>query len=246
MNIKEALRKRQLTIGSWIQIGHPAVAEILCNYYDWLAIDLEHTDISLEQVTNLFRAMGDAVPLVRVSENNTLAIRKVLDAGARGVIVPLVNTREEAERAIKAARYAPEGVRGHCFARMNNYGGGFDSYLHRANEEISVVVMIESREAVDNVYDIAMSGVDGVFIGPYDLSGSYGIPGQTTHPLILKARQRVVDACKCTGIAAGIHVVNPDEQIKKTIEEGFTFIAVGGDTMFLHKIASQFSSKECR
>jgi len=242
MNLKETLRTKQLTIGSWIQIGHPVIAEILSNYYDWLAVDLEHTDISLAQTTNLFRAMGNAVPLVRVRENDTLAIRQVLDMGAQGVIVPLVNTREKAIQALQAAKYAPDGVRGHCFYRMNNYGSGFEEYLEEA-KDIVVVVMVESREAIENIDSIAGSGVDALLIGLYDLSGSYGIPGNTTHPLILEARRKVLTACDKAGISAGIHIVTPDEQqIKRVINEGFTFLAVAGDTMFLHKIASQFRS----
>jgi len=234
--------KTTTRIGSWIQIGHPAIAEIMANAgFDWLAVDTEHTDISMSQTTNLIRAMEPCLPFVRVRENDTLCIRQALDAGAEGVIVPLVNTADDARRAVAAAKYPPAGVRGHAFCRANNYGAGFDTYAANANNDTAVIVMIESKEAVDNISDIlAVVGVDGAFIGPYDLSGSYGIPGETSHPLILDARDRVLEACKTAGKAAGIHVVIPrTEDIAKAKADGFTFIAIGGDTMFLNQAARE-------
>jgi len=236
--IRGALRQRKLTLGTWIQINHPAVAEILARAgYDWIAADGEHTDIDVEGFADLARGMEarGAVPFVRVRENDALAIRQMLDAGAMGVIVPLVESAEEARRAVAAAKYPPMGVRGFCFSRMNNYGVSFDEYVKCANDEIAVVVMIESKKAVENIDSIlAVEGVDGVFIGPYDMSGSYGIPGQTGHPLVVEGCQRVVEACRACGKSAGLHVVHPTlEAIRNAIRDGFTFIALGVDTVFL-------------
>lgn len=240
--IRKALLERTPTFGSWLQIGpYPAVAEILANAgYDWLGVDCEHSDIDVEGFTALARGMHGrgALPLARVRENDTLAIRQVLDAGAQGIIVPLVNTAEEA-KAVAAAKYPPQGVRGFCFSRMNNYGTNFDEYARTANENIAVVVMIESKQAVDNIDSILeVDGVDGVFIGPYDMSGSYGLIGQTSHPVIQEACKKVVMACRKHGKSAGLHLVNPTpEAISKTIQDGFTFIALGVDMVFLNQAA---------
>jgi 2-keto-3-deoxy-L-rhamnonate aldolase RhmA len=159
----------------------------------------------------------------------------MLDAGAMGVIVPLVNTAEEARRAVAAAKYPPMGVRGFAFGRMNDHGMNFDEYTAKANDNVAVVVMAESKEAVANIDAIlAVDGVDGAFIGPYDLSGSYGMPGQTGHELVEQGCRAVAAACRKAGKSAGRHVVNPtQENISKAIADGFTFIGLGMDTVFL-------------
>ena len=196
--VKKALLKREVTIGAWIQIGHPAISEVFANAgFDWIAADCEHTDIDLKTFTSISRGMygRGSVPFVRVRENDTLAIRQVLDAGAQGIIVPLVNTAEDAQKAVAAAKFAPAGIRGFAFCRGNNWGMDFDEYARSANEDTAVIIMIESREAVENIDDIlGVEGVDGVFIGPYDMSGSYRVPGQISHPDIQKAFQTVAAA----------------------------------------------------
>ena len=237
--VRKALLDRTVTLGTWIQMGHPAVAEILALAgFDWIAADCEHTDIAVSDFAALARGMygRGSVPLVRVRENDTLAIRQMLDMGAQGVIVPLVNTAGEAERAVAAAKYPPQGVRGFCFSRMNDWGAEFESYLQRANSDIAVVVMIESKQGVENIDSIlAVEGVDGIFIGPYDISGSYGIPGQTSDPIIQGACTEVVAACVRAEKSAGLHVVLPTpEAIEKAIADGFTFIALGVDAVFLN------------
>lgn len=237
--VRNALLERRLTVGTWIQIGHPVVAEVLANAgFDWIAADMEHTDIDNAAFAALARAMHgrNVVPLARVRENNTLAIRQVLDLGAQGVIVPLVHTAGDAERAVSAAKYPPRGVRGFCFSRMNNWGSDFDAYAASANHDTAVLVMIESREGVENIDAIlAVDGVDGVFIGPYDLSGSCGVPGQTGHELVKAGCHRVLEACRNAGKAAGMHVVIPTEAlIAKALADGFTFLALGVDIVFLN------------
>ncbi|MFI4911825.1 MAG: HpcH/HpaI aldolase/citrate lyase family protein [Sedimentisphaeraceae bacterium JB056] len=242
--VRQALLERKVTLGTWIQIGHPAVSETLCNTaYDWIAADGEHTDITIDSFSNIMRGMygRGPVPLIRVRENDTLVIRQALDMGAMGVIVPLVSTPEQARKAVSAAKYPPQGERGFCFSRMNDYGEKFNEYLTTANDDIAVVVMIESKEAIENIDEIlAVDGVDGVFIGPYDLSGSYNIPGQTSHPLVNEGCRKVLDACKRAGKSAGLHVVIPtDESIKKAISDGFTFIAIGVDTVFINEASKK-------
>ncbi len=243
-SVRDALQERELTLGSWIQIGHPAVAEIMAAAgYDWIAVDCEHTEIDTAGFAQLARAMvkTDTPPLVRVRENDTLAIRQVLDLGAQGVIVPLINTAEEARKAVAAAKYPPDGVRGFAFSRANAYGVHFDQYVRTANDSIAVVVMIESKEAVDNIQAILeVDGVDGVFIGPYDLSGSMGIPGETSHKSVTDACRSVAEACEHAGKSAGIHVVLPTaEAVSEAIASGFTFVALGMDTVFLDQAARE-------
>jgi 2-keto-3-deoxy-L-rhamnonate aldolase RhmA len=174
-------------------------------------------------------------PLARVRENDTLAIRQILDLGAQGVIVPLVHTAADAERAVRAAKYPPRGVRGYGFSRTNNWGRDFAAYAARANDDVAVVVMIESKEGVANIDAIlAVDGVDGVFVGPYDLSGSCGVPGQTAHARVQAGCRRVLDACRTAGKSAGLHIVLPTpESIRQAIADGYTFLALGVDSVFL-------------
>ena len=237
-NLRKALQERQLTVGSWIQTGSPVAAEIMAaTGYDWIAVDCEHSEIGLERTAELFRAISayDTLPLVRVRENDTLAIRQVLDLGAAGVIVPLVNNAEQARKAVTAAKYPPEGVRGFGYCRMNEWGRDFDQYAAEANENIAVIVMIESKEAVENIDEIlSVPGVDGVFIGPYDMSSTYGLTGQTEHPIILDACKRVGEACARHGVSAGWHIVLPTEEKFRTARDfGFTMLALGADIVFL-------------
>lgn len=242
--VREALLTRRLTLGTWIQVGHPAIAEVLAGLgFDWICADAEHTDIGPGEFAAIARGLHGRgpVPLVRVRENDTLAIRQMLDMGAQGVIVPLVNSPAEAEAAVRAAKYPPRGVRGFAFHRGNQWGADFAGYAAHANDDVAVVVMVESRAAVESIDAIlAVDGVDGVFIGPYDLSGSYGIPGRTADPVIRDACAQVAAACRRAGKAAGIHVVIPSAQaIEQAIAEGFTFVALGVDTVFLRDAARQ-------
>ena len=242
--VRRALAEGKPSLGTWIQLGHPGVAEILANAgYDWIAADCEHTEIGIAEFAALARGMygRGPLPLVRVRENDTLAIRQALDLGAMGVIVPLVNSAAEAERAVAAAKYPPRGVRGSAYVRANGYGRGFQDYSANANQDTLVMVMIESRQAVADIDAIlAVDGVDGTFIGPVDLSASYGVPGQVDHPLVQEARRAVNAACAHAGKAPGLHLVAPTQAgIRSALDEGFTFIALGMDTVFLDQGARE-------
>ena len=242
--VRTALIDRRLTIGSWIQIGDPAIAEILSSSgYEWIAVDLEHGDISLEDFTSLARGMGTGgpVPFARVRQNDPADISGALDRGAMGVIVPRIESAEQARAAVQSARFPPIGRRGFGFARMNSYGRDFAAYAESANESVAVVVMIETRRGVENAGAIlAVDGVDGVFIGPYDISGSYGVTGDMQAPVVREACATVVTACQEAGKAAGLHVVSPDQAaIQLAIDDGFTFIALGVDTVFLRTASDE-------
>jgi 2-dehydro-3-deoxyglucarate aldolase len=237
-SLHHRIRSGEITLGSWLQIGHPAVLEYMAEFgFEWLTVDLEHSDITIEAFTNMLRGAGGRSTKVfaRVKKNSPLDIRQVLDVGAHGVIVPLVNNAEEACKAVAAAKYAPEGERGYAFCRANKYGINFSDYSRNANEETVVIIMIESKEAVANIDEILLvEGVDGVLIGPYDLSGSLGIPGQTGSLLVQEAMDSVIASCRKNRKAAGIHLVTPDEgSIQAIISKGFSFIALGMDNVFL-------------
>lgn len=243
--VKQKLAAGQVSIGGWIQIGHPAVAEIMAKAgFDWIAVDNEHGIIDLETGMNLFNAMraGDVVPMVRVQENNEIIIRRWLDAGAMGVIVPMVNNAEQAKAAVAAAKYPPVGKRGFGYCRGNSYGREFDAYVKTANNDIVVIVQIEHIDAIKNIDSILkVDGVDGAFIGPYDLSGSMNLTGQINHPNVMKACDDMLAACKRHQKVAGIHVVLVDpEKIKAFIDEGFTFIAASLDTVCLRYACELF------
>ena len=248
--VKQALLERKISIGTWIQINHPVVAEILGNCdYDWIAVDCEHTDIDVEGFARIAGGLygRGPEPFVRVRENDTLAIRQVLDAGAHGIIVPLVGSAVEAKNAVASAKFPPEGIRGFSFCRGNNYGLNFDEYASHANQDIAIVVMIESKEAIDNIDEILkVDGIDGVFIGLYDLSGSYGIPGKTSDVLVQAGCKKVLNACAKAGKSAGLHVVIPTaENIERALQDGFTFIAVGADIVYLN-LASRNALEEVK
>jgi 2-keto-3-deoxy-L-rhamnonate aldolase RhmA len=176
-----------------------------------------------------------AAPIARVTRNDVLEIRRALDVGAAGVLVPFISTADQARQAVAAAKYPPQGVRGFSFSRANNWGVDFAAEAGSANDETVVIVMIESKEGVEHIEEIlAVDGVDAAFIGPYDLSGSYGMPGQTQDPVVRNACRQVIEACERAHKSVGLLIVRPTPQaVRQAIADGFTLICVGLDTVFL-------------
>ncbi len=243
-SIREVLKQRKKLLGTWVQIPHPVVAGILSECgFDWICADMEHTEFDFPDLARMTEAAGakGVFAVARVSENAKMPIRKALDMGVDCVIIPLVNDAEEAKKAVSYAKYPPEGIRGFSFCAANGYGGRFDEYVKKANKETAVVAMIESKKAVENVHEILeVEGIDGVFVGPYDMSGSYGIIGQTGHVIIQNAVRKVAKACYEHKKTAGIHIVNAEkDEIRFAVKEGFSFIALGVDTVFLRKGAKE-------
>lgn len=237
--IKERL-KSGVSIGSWMSMAHVSIAEILATAgYDWVVVETEHTAIDVSEVLPLVIAIErhGTVPLVRLAWNDPIQCKAVLDSGAAGVLVPMVNTKADAELAVKAAKYPPLGFRGVGLARAQGYGQTFKEYVTEANASTLLIVQIEHIEAVRNIDDIlSVPGIDGTFIGPYDLSSSMGIPGQLDHPDVVAAKQRVLEATLARGLAAGIHLVHPDRalaDLDRCIAAGYRFIALGTDILFL-------------
>ena len=238
--LREALLARRVSLGAWIQVGHPAGAEVLARAgFDWACVDLEHGVIGIETMADVFRALeaGGCEPVARVPTNDPVWIHRCLDAGARGLIVPMVNTAQQAAAAVREAKFPPQGARGFGYARANAYGADFAAYAETANDEVAVIVQIEHREAIANLDAIlSVDGVDAAFIGPYDLSGSLGVVGQLNHPEVIAAQDRFLGACSAHGVAAGLHVVEPDdENVPAALARGYTLIALGLDVVFLRE-----------
>ena len=238
--LRQALLKREVTPGTWMQIGHPACAEVLARAgFDWVCVDLEHGAIDLETMTNIFRALGafDCVPVARLPLNDPVWIRRTLDAGARALIIPMVKTATEAEAAVREAKYPPRGVRGFGYSRANMHGMDFESYIASANDEIAMIMQIEHKDAIANLDAILrVDGVDGLFIGPLDLSGSMGVTGQMNHPDMITALDKYRSACRAHQKAAGMHIVRPNkENIQKALAEGYSLIALGLDNVFIEE-----------
>lgn len=230
----------RLSIGSWIQLGHPAVAEIMATAgFDWLAIDLEHSTIGLQEAENLIRIIDlkNVVPMVRLSSNNPEQIKRVMDAGAHGVIVPMVNSAEEAKVAVTAVKYPPLGSRSVGLARAQGYGVKFSDYVNWQRCSL-VVVQIEHIDAVNNLESIlSVPGVDAYIVGPYDLSASLGIPGNFEEPKFIETMNAIRIVGEKLGIPGGVHVVEPDPaELRKRIDEGNQFIAYGVDTRMLDTV----------
>jgi 2-dehydro-3-deoxyglucarate aldolase len=237
-SLKKRLQKKELTVGSWITLGHPSIAEIMAKAgFDWLTVDMEHSAITLHQAQQLIQVieLSGVVPLVRVGTNEPNLIKRVMDAGAHGVIVPMVNSREEADRAVGSTKYPPKGFRGVGLARAQSYGADFEGYRKWNERESMVIVQVEHIRAVENLEAIlSVDGVDGFIVGPYDLSGSLGVPGQFEHPEVKRALKRVRDVTKKMGALSGFHVIPPDPlEVKKKTTEGYRFIAYSLDILLL-------------
>jgi len=238
--IKEKIRRGEPSLGSWMAMAHPSIAEILAMAgYDWVVIETEHTAIDVSEVLRLIIAIEQrgSIPLVRLAWNDPIQAKAVLDSGAAGVLVPMVNCKADAELAVQMTKYPPLGFRGVGLARAQGYGENFDEYVQNANADSLLIVQIEHIDAVDNIEEIvSVPGIDGTFIGPYDLSMSLGVPGQLTHPKVIAAKERVRDVVLKKGLIAGVHLVQPSAAIdgcREAIAEGYRFIALGTDLLFL-------------
>ncbi len=238
MSLKNKLKNNELTIGSWITIGHPSVVDIMASAgFEWLVIDMEHTSIDLTTAHNLISTIqaNNMKALVRVSKNEEVIIKRILDMGADGIVVPMIKSREEALEAISYAKYPPVGNRGVGLFRAQKYGLGFEEYKKWVNEELVIIAQIEHYEAVENIQDIITTdGIDGVIIGPYDLSGSMGYPGEYDRKDVKEGISKVLKVCKEQNVASGFHVIESDpSKLEQRIKEGCTFLAYSLDFFFL-------------
>ncbi len=241
-HVLQAWRQDQQTIGAWLAIDSSYSAEVLAHAgFDWLCLDMQHGMLDYDDVKHMLTAIStsNTMPFVRVPWNEPYEIMKVLDAGAYGVIVPLVNNREEAERAVSACRYPPAGIRSHGPNRATLYSG--KGYTRAANNEIACIVMIETAEALENL-DAIMStpGVDAVYIGPNDLAYALELypAGDNNEPEHVKAVSHILNTAKKHGIAAGIQTGSV-EFTRRYLDEGFHMVTLGSDRGWLEKLARQ-------
>jgi 4-hydroxy-2-oxoheptanedioate aldolase len=243
---KQALKEQRLQIGLWSSLASNIGAEIVADSgFDWILLDMEHSPNELPILLPQLQAMagGTATPVIRPAWNDPVLIKRVLDIGTQSVLLPYVQNAEEARRAVAAVRYPPAGIRGvAASARASRYGR-VNNYLKNADAEICVLVQVETRAALDQLEAIAsVEGVDGVFIGPADLSASLGHVGNPQHPDVQKAIESAAARLKAVGKAAGILTGNEDEA-RRYIGWGYTFVAVGTDTVLLARSADALAKK---
>ncbi len=233
--VRAKLKRGESSVGTWLNLPCPMSAQLMARTgFDWLNVELEHAPTSLETASQMFAIIAacGCVPLVRVPVGSVENIKRVLDCGAWGIVVPMVNSRAEAETVVKAARYRPIGERSiGGQLHSSNFATDSATYYAKANEEILVIVMAEHIDAIANLEQIlSVPGIDAVFVGPNDLHASMGLaPAFESDSLQFnEALKKVLAHAKARGIAAGIHVANA-EQAKRRIADGWQFIAVSSE-----------------
>ncbi len=233
---KAGLKAGNTQIGLWSTLCSNIVAEIIAHSgYDWIVIDTEHSPNETPNVVSQLQAMatGTASPIVRPAWNDKVLIKRLLDIGVQSLVIPFVQNAEEAQAAVAATRYPPEGIRGVTGSGRGAGYGRNKNYLHEAGNEICVVVQIETGEALAQIKDIAsVPGVDAVFIGPADLSASLGHLGNAKHPEVQAALKSAIDQLNDLGVPGGILAFNQDDA-KRYMEWGYKFVAVGSDMSVL-------------
>jgi len=237
MNLKEKLFNKELTIGSWLSFGYTPITEIMAQTgFDWLVIDMEHTAIDNFTALQMIQiiSLSNCTPLVRVGKNDELIIKRVMDSGAQGIIVPMINSKNDAERAVQAVKYPPVGNRGVGLSRAQEYGIGFEEYKKWIENNSIVIVQIEHIKGVENILEImSVDGVDGFIVGPYDLSASMGMPGKFDDAKFIETLQTIEGFMNKSNKPGGFHIVHSDMKLlHEKIEKGYRFIAYGDDMVF--------------
>ena len=239
LSFRHRLKEGRPLMGALLQIPLPEVAEIYATAgYDWLFLDLEHSPMEARQALDILVAVDTRVPcVVRVPWNDEAHIKKALDIGATGIIVPLVNTAEDARLAVGRCKYPPQGVRSVGITRAQRFDLDFDDYMRRANDEVAVIVQIEHVEAARNIDAILdVPGIDGVFVGPFDLSGSMNKPGKINDPEVQQAIRDIIRACEKRDIARCIYAHTP-AHAKTYLEQGYRVIGLCTDYITLARAA---------
>lgn len=242
LSIREKLRSGQATVGSWMQLPNASVAELMGTAgYDWVAIDLEHGSFAIETLPDICRALelGGTVPFARVAQNACKDIKQAIEAGARGIIIPMIESRLQMEQAVAWAKYPPTGRRGVGYSRANLFGKLFSETFASINDELVLVAQIESIDAIRNLEAIlTVPEVDAMIIGPYDLSASMGLTGKFEHPDFIAALDQARETALRCKVPMGLHVVQPNPALLAAkMSEGYRFIAYGIDAVFLYNSA---------
>ena len=236
--LKQKFRNRENVFAAWTSIGNPQITEAFTNIgVDFVGIDIEHGTISYEQNQRIIAASqaGGTCCLPRIDSHSMPMTKRLMDSGADGLIVPMVDTPEQVEQLISWVKYPPVGKRSYGINRGQNYGFDFDEYTQNWNDSSSLIIQIESTTGVANIEKLLnYAEIDGAMVGPYDLSGSLGIPGQLEHSLVKDAAQKVIDACKAAGKSCGTQLVDPDAAgIQGKLDEGYNFIVLSSDIFLL-------------
>jgi 2-dehydro-3-deoxyglucarate aldolase len=236
--IRKNLQNGGNSIGSWMQIPHASIAEIMGQAgYDWVAVDMEHGAISVHQLPDLFRALelGNTLPLARVAQGEIKDCKQALDAGAGGIIVPMIESAEQLEKVRDAIKWPTAGKRGVAFSRANLFGKNFDEYNEEAQQPL-LIAMIEHISAIENLDDILkVEGLDAILIGPYDLSASMGLTAKFDHPKFLDIMKKIKESTNKVSVPCGVHVVNPSSnELQVKVDSGYRFIAYSIDAVFLN------------
>ncbi len=222
--------------GTWISSSSVVCVDALKEMgFDWFMIDTEHSQVNPETVAAMIAAVGSSgpTPLVRVGNVDQYLIKQALDAGAQGILVPLVSSEAQARAVVAFAKYPPQGIRGAAAAASSRYGRELASYLRNANAETLVGVQIETREALDNLEAIAgVPGVDVLFVGPTDLTLSLGLLDDRKNPRVREAMRNVVEVCEAHRKVPGTLVIDAEEK-RRAVELGFRFISLASDVRFL-------------
>ena len=244
LSFKERLKRRDRLIGTILTLPVTELAEICCDAgFDWLFLDMEHGLLGISDVQRICQVVaGRCACLVRVPANEDVWIKKALDIGVDGIIVPLVNTSQEAAKSVLRCKYPPEGARSVGITRAHGYGANFQGYVDSANRQTVVVIQVEHIDSVDNIDKILeVEGIDAVFVGPYDLSASLGKTGKISDPEVQSAVARVRSACMERNFPSGIFVWDPSAA-KVALHAGYTLMAVGMDILLFSSVARQVTS----
>lgn len=242
--LKNRLCAREKTVGSWLSISNETTAEIMASAgFEWLVIDMEHAPIGISEAAQLIRIidLAGVAAVCRLPSNDPVIAKNVLDAGASGIIIPSIETADEARKAVDSVYYPPKGKRGTGLGRAHAYGSKFQAYKDKTIDSLSVIVMIETGKGVGNSESIFnVHGIDAVLVGPYDLSASLGVSGQLEHPKVIASTERIIAVAKDRGISCGLHVVHPSRKtITDAFERGYTFLACGVDMILLASAAQE-------
>ena len=235
-------------IGSWITTFNPSTAYLMSTLgFEWLCIDTEHSTITYDQMSIMIQAIknGKSKPFVRVASNDKLHIKKALDAGAQGIIVPMVETVNDARNAINSSFYYPNGQRGVGLSIASDFGYNFKNYVSNISKKIPLILQIESIKGINNLEKILdLKGISGTLLGPYDLSSSLGVIGKLENPLVKKAIKKYELVSKRKKIPMGIHITEPNlNKIKLAVRKKYKFIASGTDMVFLGNTIKEFLKK---
>lgn len=244
--LKQKLRNRERLFAGWVSFAHPSITETFARAgFDFMAIDMEHSTITLPEAQRIIAAsQAEGVPcLPRPVSHSNDYIKPLIESGADGMLIQMVNTVDQVKSLVNDIKYPPVGKRSYGVNRAQAYGFDFDQYIQSWNDESVFMIQVETIEAVNNIDTLLQNDqIDGVMVGPYDISGSLGVPGQTSHPLVIEASKKVIAACEKYGISCGTQVSDStEESVQALFDLGYTYAILGSDLFVLWKWAEKMN-----